>query len=128
MKEPGSGTQTAHTSQDARVPATALLTPGSWKTQVQALSPEEMQEIKRLETTITTRIVSAPAPAVFSVFAFGLWNPTCLLCSARGLRIFLTWCRARPHCVRVLLRSRARRAPEAGAGVGCPRRQGGAVP
>lgn len=75
QKSPGFRLQTAHTIGAAPVLAMWLPTPGSWKTHVGALSPDEMQESKRLETTIMTPILSAPAPALFSIFAFGLWNP-----------------------------------------------------
>lgn len=75
-KEPKFREQIAQTLSAAPMLAMWPLMPRSWTTQSCALSPDEMQEIKRLETTITTCILSAPAPAVFSNFAKDLWDPT----------------------------------------------------
>lgn len=71
-ESPGPRVQAAHTLGTASVPAMWRLTSGSWTTQARVLIPDEMQEIKRLGSTTTTHIPSAPALAALSIFALGL--------------------------------------------------------
>lgn len=60
--------QTAQELGARPVLAIWLLTTRSWTSPALALSRDEMQKVKRLETRITTRIFSDTAFAVFSVF------------------------------------------------------------